>query len=85
MRIELPIIDEPETGLCTIADLTGNGQMSMILISMFCWNTYISEDLYNQLEREELCPLPDVKLDTAYYLNDLTNAKVGVIKNLRLC
>ncbi|MCL2004092.1 MAG: hypothetical protein FWG72_08840 [Oscillospiraceae bacterium] len=85
MRIELPIINEPDAGLCTSADLTGNGQMSKILISTYCRNTYISESLYNRLEGESLQLLPETNTDSsAYYLNDLTNAKAGVIKSLRL-
>ena len=85
MRIELSIIDEPDAGLCTIADLTGNGKMSKLLISAYCHNTYISEDLYHRLKHEKLQPLPEIKADNAaYYLNDLSDAKVGVIKELRL-
>ena len=85
MRIKLSIIDEPNAGLCTVADLTGNGEMSKILISTGCHNTYISADLYNRLEHEEPRPLPKTNADSAaYYLNDLTNAKSGVIKSLCL-
>ena len=85
MRIELPIINEPDAGLCTIADLMGNGEMSKILISTYCRNTYISESLYNRLEHETPQPIPEIKADSAaYYLNDLTAAKAGIIKSLRL-
>ena len=85
MQIKLPIINEPNAGLCTIADLTGSGEMSKILISTYCRNIYISADLYNSLDNEEANSLVEVIVDSAaYYLNDLTNAKVGVIKSLRL-
>ena len=86
MRIELPITNEPDAGLCTAADLVGNGEMSKILISTYCRNTYISADLYNRLEHENPQPLSKtIEADSAaYYLNDLTNAKSGVIKSLRL-
>jgi hypothetical protein len=85
MRIELPIINEPNTGLCTIADLTGSGEMSKILISTYCRNIYISSELYNRLEHEK----PQSRLKTeadgaAFYLNDLKDASAGVIKSLRL-
>ena len=80
------IIDESNTGLCTVADLTGNGEMSKILISTCCRNTYISAELYNQLEHEPSQALPATTTadSAAYYLNDLTNAKSGVIKSLWL-
>ena len=85
LRIELPIINEPETGLCAIANLLGNGQTSKILISTACHNNYISEDLYNRLDHENSkSPLEITKDNTAYYLNDLTDAKAGVIKSLLL-
>ena len=85
MRIELPIINEPNAGLCTTADLTGNGEMSKILISTYCRNTYISAELYHRLEHEEPQPLPKATADSAaYYLNDLTNAKSDIIKSLYL-
>ena len=85
MRIELPIINEPETGLCAIADIMGNGQMSKILISTSCRNIYISQDLYSRLEHEDLKPPFEIMADGAsYYLNDLTGAKAGIIKFLRL-
>jgi hypothetical protein len=85
MRIELPIINEPEAGLCTAADLTGNGQTSKILISTGCCNNYISEDLYSRLEHEDLTPPYEIRENgAAYYINDLTSAKAGVIKFLRL-
>ena len=86
MRIELPIIDEPNAGLCTIADLTGTEEMPKILISTACRNTYISAELYHRLEHEEPQPLPKAPMadSAAYYLNNLTNAKSGVIKSLCL-
>ena len=85
MRIELPIIDEPNTGLCAVADLVGNGQMSKILIATGCGNNYISAELYNRLEHENSKFPSEIRADSsAYYLNDLTGAKVGVIKSLRL-
>ena len=85
MRIKLPIINEPNAGLCTIANLTGNEEMSKILISTCCRNTYISADLYNRLEHKKPKSLLKTMADSiAYYLNDLTNAKAGVIKSLRL-
>ena len=85
MRIELPIINEPNAGLCTIADLIGNGEMSKILISTYCRNIYISEDLYNRLEHENPQSIPHTKADgAAFYLNDLTDARVGIIKSLCL-
>lgn len=84
MRIKLPIINEPDTGLCIVTDLTDNREMSKILISTSCRNNYISKDLYNRLEHEDPQLQTIVKLDTAYYLNDLTNAKIGIIKTLKL-
>jgi len=71
--------------LCTIADLTGSGEMSKILISTYCRNIYISADLYNRLEHEKPQSIPKTEADgAAFYLNDLTDAKFGVIKSLRL-
>jgi len=85
MRIELPIVNEPNAGLCTIADLTDSVEMSKILISTYCHNIYISADLYSRLDHEEPNLPVDVIVDSAaYYLNDLTDAKAGVIKSLRL-
>ena len=85
MRIELPIIDGPNAGLCTATDISGNGDTSKILISTSCRNTYISAELYNRLEHETPQPLPKTTADSAaYYLNDLTSAKSGVIKSLCL-
>ena len=85
MQVKLPIINEPNAGLCTIANLTGNGEMSKILISTYCLNIYISADLYSRLEHEKPQPLPKTKADcAAYYLNDLTDAKSGIVKSLHL-
>ena len=85
MRINLPIINEPNAGLCTIADLTGSGEISKILISTYCRNIYISAELYNRLEHEKPQSIPKIEADgAAFYLNDLTNAKSGIIKSLCL-
>lgn len=85
MQIKLQIIDEPGTGLCTVADLTGDGQEAKILISTYCANNYVSEELYNRIEHESPQFCPKISLDVAaYYLNDLEGAKAGVVKFLRL-
>jgi hypothetical protein len=59
--------------------------MSKILISTYCHNIYISADLYNLLEHEKPQPIPETTVDgAAFYLNDLTDAKSGVVKSLCL-
>jgi hypothetical protein len=59
--------------------------MSKILISTYCRNIYISAELYNQLEHEKTQSIPKTEADAAaFYLNDLTNARAGIIKSLCL-
>lgn len=85
MRIELPIIQEPYCGLCTVADLVGNGVKSKILVSTGCYNNYMSEELYKQLEHESPKEPVEIISDAiAYYLCDVDKAKVGKVKALNL-
>jgi hypothetical protein len=85
MKIELPIINEPDTGLCVGVDVQGNGEVSKILISTNCANNYISEELYLKMEYcDVLLPEKVRKDSTAYYLRDVDKARIGIVKLLPL-